>query len=166
MVGGACADDRAGVYGPLLDPGWLFLLAGLAILAATVLIPARRDLDEARDYLERAKVVEQHRLDRIERYVGYMNQLDAGDEGAILALAAMQINQAPAGNVLLLPAERAVRAPSIFSQLEPPPMALPERQAEVSTLEAWCLADRPRLMLTALGAMLVLIGLLPPTIRK
>lgn len=152
--------------GPLLDPGWLFLISGLVILAATVLIPAKNDLDEARFYLDRALAVEKHRLDRIERYVGYLDALDKGDEGTILALAAMQVNKTPDGNVLLMPEEPSRRSASVFSQLEPPPMVLPERRVERSRLETWCLSDTPRLIMTAAGAMCVLIGLLPPTLKK
>ena len=38
-----------------LDAGWLFLAAGLALLAATVLIPAHDDLQQAELVLARAK---------------------------------------------------------------------------------------------------------------
>lgn len=162
----ASSRGSAPARGPLLDPGWLFLISGLVILAATVLIPAKNDLDEARFYLDRALAVEKHRLDRIERYVGYLDALDKGDEGTILALAAMQVNKTPDGNVLLMSEEPSRRSASVFSQLEPPPMVLPERRVERSRLETWCLSDTPRLIMTAAGAMCVLIGLLPPTLRK
>ncbi len=150
--------------GPLLDAGWLFLLAGIGALAATVLIPARNDLEEAQFYLQRALAVEQHRLSRLERYVGYLDALDKGDEGTILALAAMQLNQGPQSSELILPAGNvASSSASIFQALEPPPLVLPERTSERSALERWCLDDLPRLWLTAAGALCVLIGLLPPS---
>lgn len=150
--------------GPLLDPGWLFLLAGVGVLAATVLIPAKNDLDEAHYYLQRALAVEQHRLSRLEGYVNYLDKLDKGDEGTILALAAMQLNQAPQGSKLLISSsDVSASTASVFQALEPVPIVLPDRQVERSLLERWCLEDMPRLWLTAAGALCVLIGLLPPT---
>jgi hypothetical protein len=151
--------------GPLLDPGWLFLLAGVVILAATVLIPAKDDLDEARFYLDRALLVERHRLLRLEKYVSYLDALSRNDEGTVMALAAMQLNQTPDGNVLLVPTgDGSIPSQSVFAQLEPSVLNLPTRQVERSILERWCMGGTPRLILTAIGAMFVLIGLLPPTI--
>jgi hypothetical protein len=143
------------------------LLAGVVVVAATVLIPAREDLDQTQFYLERALLVERHRLLRLEKYVGYLDALNRNDEGTIMSLAAMQLNQAPEGNVLLLPvADSNLPSQSVFAQLEPAPLTLPQRHAEHSTLERWCTQDTPRLVMTAVGAMCVLIGLLPPTIAS
>ncbi len=153
--------------GPLLDPGWLFLLAGVAVLAATVLIPARRDLEETQFYLERALLVEQHRLKRLENYVSYLDALDRGDEGTIAALAAIQLNKAPAGTTLLVSTgDVAKTSASVFGGLEPPPLVLPEPTVERSRLETWCLDSTIRLWLTAGGALCVLIGLLPASRRR
>ena len=64
----------------LPSPGWLFLIAGLAILGSAVLIPASEALDEARYARDRALVSEQFRLDRIARRVEESpEQLVVGD---------------------------------------------------------------------------------------
>lgn len=152
--------------GPLLDPGWLFLIAGVALIAFTVIIPAVNDLHDAEYYRERMRSVEQHRLDRLTRYQGYHEALRDGEPGLVRSLAATQLNQAPENAKLLQnPDPNAPpRSASIFGALEPPPLVMPNKPVrEVSTLEKWATDDRSRLWLLASGALLILIGLLPPS---
>ncbi len=150
---------------PLLDPGWLFLVAGVSLLAATVLIPAQNDLNEANFYLRRAQMAEEHRLARIGNYAAYLQKVENPDEDTIVSLAATQLNKAPQGMTLLKAAtEPAKRSSDVFSDLEPEPLVLPEKpEHEMSRLERWATEDASRLWLIAAGAMCVLIGLLPPT---
>jgi hypothetical protein len=153
------------LYTPLvrLDPGWLFLLAGLAVLAATVLIPAYDDLAQARWQRDRALAIEQHRVQRLERYGAYLDALDRRDESVVLSLAAEQLNKVPVGRQPLLPpADPGTRSASVFPMLEPEPLRLPTVQAQDSTLARLATGDRTRLWLIAGGALCVLLGVLPP----
>lgn len=148
-----------------LDPGWLFLLPGLAILAATVMIPAGNDLDEARLAREKALVAEAHSAKRLENYTTYLDALRRGDEPLALALAATHLNLAPEGRtVLAMPDERSDANP--FPALEPGPPPQVTLLIPDTVLQRWTNDDRTRLWLTAGGAMCVLIGLLPPTTRR
>lgn len=149
---------------PLFDPGWLFLIAGVVLMSFTLLIPAFEDLDVARHHLKRLATVESHRIDRLARYHAYMQALDRGDEALILSLAAIQLNKAPQGRSLLVPGgDIAKRSASVFGGLEPPPLVLPERSVERSTLEAWALGDTTRLFLLGFSGLCMLIGVLPPS---
>ncbi len=149
--------------GPLLDAGWLFLLAGLALLIATALLPAQRDAARARHALAQASAIEDHRLERMRRYQEYLDALKRGDEATVRALAAVQLNQAPEGTALLADGgELSGRSASVFPALEPPPVTLPVLRENPSLLETWATDDRARLWLIAGGGFLVLIGLLPP----
>jgi hypothetical protein len=167
----ADGSERAGA---LLDPGWLFLLAGVAIVSATVLIPAQRDRDEARWYRDRVAAVEQHRQQRLERYDRYVTALRSGDETLVLSLAATQLNQAPSSmEPLVAPSKLATRPASPFAALEPEPLVLPERperldpeSPNLSMLERWSTNERSRLWLLAGGALCILIGLLPMSTRR
>lgn len=148
----------------LFDPGWLFLIAGVVLMSFTLLIPAFEDLEIARHNLKRMQAVEHHRIDRIARYQEYLAALERGDEGLVLSLAAMQLNKAPAGRGLLLPAgDISKRTASVFGSLEPPPLVLPERYVERSTLETLATAGPSRLVLLGFAGLCVLIGLLPPS---
>lgn len=158
---------RARPSARLLDPGWLFLLAGLAILAATVLIPAQDDLDEARWLRDRALAVEAHRQQRLDRYGEYLSSLDNADQSLIQSLAASQLNQIPDDRVPLPGATDTARSSaSVFPALEPDPLRLSDRAKVGSMLERWTTDDRTRIWLIGAGALCVLIGLLPQAVRR
>lgn len=148
------------------DPGWLYLLAGLALLAATVLIPAMDDLADVQFERDRALALEGHRVQRLELYQGYLAALERQEPSLVMALAASQLNQIPQGRSLILePADifagGGSATASVFSGLEPPPLKLPERQRVDSILSRWTNSDRSRTWLIAAGAVCLLLGLLP-----
>lgn len=153
-----------------LDAGWLFLIAGIALLGATVLVPAAADLAEAEYQRNRALAIERHRLDRIERYGQYLAAVQRGDEDVRLSLMAMQLNRSPVDRIPLMPdPEPAKTSASPFPALEPPPLTMPERadsQKDPSILTRLTTNDHRRLWLIAGGVVCVLIGLLPPIVRK
>lgn len=80
----------------VLDPGWLFVVAGTALIGAALLIPAADDLAEARFLRDRAMAIEQHRLERLSRHEEFLEGLEAKDQTLALSLAASQLNQIPA----------------------------------------------------------------------
>ncbi|MGH7130951.1 MAG: hypothetical protein ACREJO_03290 [Phycisphaerales bacterium] len=153
---------------PLLDPGWLWLFAGLTLVCFTLVIPAQRDLEEARFYRDRVHAAEDHRQARLARYQNYLDALERGDETLVLSLAAMQLNKAPKGTDLLVQgSEIAKRSASVFTNLEPPPLQLPQRsQRPMSLLEKWTSDDHSRLWLLGGGSLMILIGLLPTSTRR
>lgn len=152
-----------------LDPGWLFLIAGLAILAVTVLIPAQHDLDIALWQRERAAVIEKHRLERIDHYAQYLKGLESGDQSVALSLAATQLNMSPVDLVPLNPRqEPASLSASIFPHLEPAPAVLPGKPTVTersSLLARWAINDHTRLWMLAAGVLCILLGLLPAGTR-
>jgi len=148
-----------------IDPGWLFLLSGIVIIAATVLIPAQHDLDVARWQRDRAAVIEKHRLERLEHYGKYLKALDCGDESVVMSLAAVELNASPVDRVPLNPRQDpASMTASVFPQLEPEPAVLPPKPVVTgrsSILARWTIDDHTRLWLLAGGVLCILIGLLP-----
>jgi hypothetical protein len=136
----------------------------MAILAATVLIPAADNLAAARFQRDRALLIEGHRLDRLQRYEEYLAALDNKEPSLVLSLAASQLNQIPEGRAPIAGAKGALGANSdvsVFPSLEPPPLTLPGRNKSQSTLERLSTNDHSRLWLIAAGAASVLIGLFP-----
>jgi hypothetical protein len=152
-----------GRRGALLDPGWFFLLAGLMLVAATVLLPATEDLAVAQWHRQRVQAVLDHRQERLARHHRYLEAVERGDPTLVRSLAATQLNLSPANEMLLGPADDiTAKSASVFPSLEPPPLVLPERDAvDRSLLERWALDDSSRLWLIAGGALCILIGLLP-----
>lgn len=146
----------------ILDPGWGFLLAGLAALAAAVLIPAQLDLVEAEHQRNRALVYEALHTERLERHQAFLNALDQGDPILLRALAASQLNLIPVGLQQLGDVPTAEPA-SVFAHLEPPPAAAPKRPRLDSRLARLATHRTTRLLLIVGGAIAVFIALLPPS---
>lgn len=161
MRGGRAITSRDG---PLFrfDAGWLYLVSGCALIAATVLIPATRDLREAQWHRDRALAVEQWRSKRLENYSAYLDALDRGDESLALSLAQTQLNLAPEGKQALVDVSQDWPGDaSVFDALEPE-FAPAIRPQEASTLLGrLATGERSRLWLLALGGMLLLVGLMP-----
>ncbi|MFG0274093.1 MAG: hypothetical protein ACF8QF_03455 [Phycisphaerales bacterium] len=147
------------------DPGWLFLCAGLAVLSATVLIPANDDLSRAHLQRDRARAIEARAADRLAHYSEYLDALRQGDRTVTLALAATQLNLAPTDRrvIELSPDgwDPAAFDASVFDELEPDPTPLPELSLPDTALRRLTTDDRARLWLIAGGALCVLVGLLP-----
>jgi hypothetical protein len=146
----------------VIDPGWLFLVAGIGIIAATVLIPAQEDLDEARWKREVALGHEFHRRERINRYEEYVSALDRREPSLVYALAASQLNEIPEDRGVIggLGDARSANV-SVFPALEPPPMESTERRKTVSYLQKLTTQDSTRLWMLAGGMACVMIGMLP-----
>lgn len=150
---------------PLFDAGWLFLLAGLGLLASGVMIPAARDLERAHWRRDRVLLTEMHRLHRLTRHEAYLEAVREGDEAVALQLATTQLGLARAGtDILSLPDGGSTSNASVFVSLEPPPIELPPMHDPTSTLSRLANGERSRLWVLAGGAVLVLIGLLPPSV--
>lgn len=156
-----CRDDsRQSVWRSILDPGWLFLVAGLALIASAVLIPAQDARAEARWQRDRAVALQDHRTERLTRYERYLDAIHAGGETIARSLAASQLNLVPQGHATLRVAPGR-RDASVFGALEPPPLKLPSRRASDSRLRQLTVNPDTRPWVLASGIFAVLIGLLP-----
>lgn len=152
------------LLGPI-DAGWLFLIAGLALLSAAVLIPAEQDLADARWRRDLALAHETNRLERLERYRAYLDALERNDAEVIESLAASQLNLVRADAQLVDAATQpAAFNASVFSQLEPGNVTVTAPPEHRSTLARLVTSRRTRLWVIGFAALCVLIGSLPPAI--
>lgn len=141
-----------------LDPGWLFTLAGLAVMVASALLPAERDLHELRQQLAALEFRESYNTQRLQAYDRFMKDLKDRDPALLRRLAASQLNLMPEDVEPLLMAtsiESTVSdwieatVPQAEYEPVPPPDTLLTR-----------LADGPRrLWLMGGGAVVVFLGL-------
>ena len=149
------------------DPSWLFLVAGLALLCATVVIGSRDELDDARHQRDRILAVEQHRQQRLDRYNEYLSALERNDPNLAESLAGSQLNQVPSTRAAIPgTVDPAAGDATIFPALEPPPMELPQRMYVDSTLGKLVRNDSTRLWLLAASGVLILVGLLPSGMKS
>ena len=151
--------------GPLFrfDAGWLYLIAGSAVIVAAVLIPAIDDLAEARFHRDSAIAYEQYRAERLKNYSDYLDALNDRSPTLVLSLAAVSLNLAPEGKSPLYrtPEPWAMDA-SVFADLEP---TLRRPKAPVtpdSILHRWATGTTTSLWLSMAGILCILFGLLPP----
>jgi len=149
-----------------LDAGWLFLLAGAAILACVVLIPAFDDLAEARWRRDQVAAALDHRAARLDHHARYLEALAARDESVLLDLAATQLNRVPAGWIPVpTSGEVPIASASVFPRLEPDPVALPTLRRPDTLLRRLTTETPERLWLAAFGALCILYALLPASVR-
>lgn len=148
----------------LFDPGWLFLLAGLALLGATAWITAANETADARIARDRLLAAESHRHERIGRYEEFLGAMDQQQPALIESLAAAQLNQIPADRAAIPGTVRDNLADaSVFPALEPPALRLPAKRDVDSKLSRLIASDTTRMILLAGSALMILIGLLPPS---
>ncbi len=88
------------------DPGWLFVLCGLALCGAGILLPAERDLSVQLRQLEQMRAEEAALCARQDAYHEFLGQLEAQDPALLRRLAASQLNLIPAGGEVLLVSAR------------------------------------------------------------
>jgi hypothetical protein len=98
------------------DPGWLYLIAGLAMFAALILIPAGRDVQQLRGQLRRLHEEHAGISERLAAHSSFLDALDRADPDLVRRLAASQLNQAPENAIPLLLA--ANRSASVTAWIE------------------------------------------------
>ena len=148
-----------------IDTGWPFLFCALLLLSCTVLIPAFENLDYVRWQRDRALALEAHRFDRTMAYERYLAALDRQDPDLVRALTLTQLNAVPETRTVLVPVSLTGPA-SIFADLEPNRVRLPERVETRSILKSLTTSDRTRPWLIGFGAVLLFIGLTPPALPR
>lgn len=146
-----------------LDPGWLFLVAGLTLCMMTALIPAFDQLAEAELARDRARLLERYHLKRLENYSAYREALARTDPSLAMSLVSTHLNLVPVGRTTLpVPGETAPMVISPFPALEPDPPPETHRLVPDTLLQRWTTGERSRLWLLAGGAFCILLGLIPP----
>lgn len=146
----------------LLDPSWLFLGAGLALIASAALIPAIDDLRAARFHRDRAVAMERYRLERLANYTSFLTALEGRHPTLMRSLATSQLNLVPEGTeIVVFPAATHDEGADVFARLDPAYVAPEPPEPVGSTLERWSLDPTTRLWLIASGAFFTLLGVLP-----
>jgi len=146
------------------DSGWLFLLAGLALCAAGILLPAQQHVSKLRHQLHGLN--HQHRLamQHLELHARVLNELSNDDPALIKRLAAAHFNVVPAGERPVL--RNAHAAPTLVAWIEHVAqsrqrMVQPARTtAPADTTLARLVTGPYRLWVLAGGAMCIFIGLI------
>ena len=131
----------------IFDPGWLFVIAGGVIFAATALIPAYDDAHAAERQVEQAEVWAIHQTTRVERYSEYLDALVREDPTLMASLVTTHLHLRPEGKRAILfenPELMARQTIDDFANVEPapprtppPPPARPHRPTPSRSSGRW-----------------------------
>jgi len=88
---------RLGWIPAFLDPGWLFVIAGLAMCAAVIIIPAENSLQALRQQVGQLKEEESLLAARLSAHASFLDELRRGEPALVRRLAAAQLNLVPEG---------------------------------------------------------------------
>lgn len=151
------ARRRAAVAATRLT-GWLYLAAGAALLAAVALIPAQDELARARAIQEKAETQIERRRAMLADCGDRLAALAEPNDTLLASLALTHLNLAPAGARWIDLDAQAAPPHRVATVSERRPAPQPERStlARIATERPW------RSVLIVLGAVCVLVGLLPP----
>ena len=141
-----------------IDPGWLFTLAGLAVMVAAALLPAERDLHDLRQQLAAIEFREARNSERIAAYDRFLKDLAGKDPVLLRRLAASQLNLMPEGEEPLLMATSIEHTVSDWIEATVPEEAFEAAPPPDTLLTRLADGDR-RLWLMGGGAMVVFLGL-------
>lgn len=147
-----------------LDPGWLFVTAGLVLCAAGILIPAQQSVEDLHAQL--ARLEQQHTLnrDRLQAHQTFLERLRHRDPSLMRRLAAAQLNLVRAGTtpVLIASTRQATVTDWIVHSVEVARAPAP-RLSEGRPRRSWLsslTAGSGRLWVIGAGVLVVFVGLL------
>jgi hypothetical protein len=75
-----------------LDPGWLYVAAGVAMAALVVLVPTHRDLSHIRSHLARLEADDAKLGRLLAAHAALLTEVETPDEALVRRLAALQLN--------------------------------------------------------------------------
>ena len=104
------------------DPGWLFTVAGLAIIMAAALLPTDRDLYAMREQLRAMEAKEAWNDQRLQAYASFQKEFAERDPALMRRLAASQLNLMPQGEQPLLMATSIEHTVSDWIEATVPPV--------------------------------------------
>jgi len=139
--------------------GWLYLATGVTLLAAIAIIPAHEELDRARVIQAKAETAVERRRAMREDAGARLAALADPSDALLVSLAQTHLNLAPAGSrAISLPVRMETVTTAALASDAGPAAAEPER----SRLARLVTGRPSRSLLLVLGAVCVLVGLLPP----
>ena len=142
-----------------IDPGWLFVVGGLVLCVAGILLPAQRDLEDLRRQRAELRHEEAILQGRLAARGAFLQELDRRQPALIRRLAASQLNLIPQGEEPVLIS--ASLNEDIISWVDATAQATPTEQIHRanSTLSR-LMTGRYRLWLLTAGVVSAFLGLL------
>ena len=151
------ASSRAALF--RFDPGWPFVIAGLALIVSAVLIPAQRELHDLEQKLAVHHAHEERAKAEILAYEQFNAEIEQGDERLLERLVRAQLNRMPKDErpLLLMSSANDTVPMWIESSVA---VQIPEPTPYPDTLLSRIATGPRRLWVLATGAFLVFVGVM------
>ena len=142
-----------------IDPGWLFVVGGLVLCVAGILLPAERDLDDLRRQRAQLRHEETILQGRLAARGAFLQELDQRQPALIRRLAASQLNLVPRGEEPVLVSSSL--NDDIISWVDATVQATPAEEIHrANSALSWLMNSRYRLWLLTAGVVSAFLGLL------
>ncbi|MEE9131775.1 MAG: hypothetical protein V3T84_17320 [Phycisphaerales bacterium] len=142
-----------------IDPGWLFVVGGLVLCVAGILLPAQRDLDDLRRQRAELRHEEAILQGRLAARGAFLQDLDRRQPALIRRLAASQLNLVPQGEEPVLVSSSL--KDDIISWVDATAQATPiEPILRANSTLSRLMNGRYRLWLLTAGVVSAFLGLL------
>ena len=158
---GTMRNGRAAI---LFDPGWMFLIAGLVLVASAALVPATYDLWVMRTQLKHLDAQERENGIRMDAYSRFIQDLDSADPQLVRRLAASQLNLVPRGERPIIVARSVRSTPVEWVDATVQPVHASVVPFPDSLLSRLTLG-RKALWIAGAGVMCIFLGLLSAPLR-
>ena len=161
------ADDERVTLFKRLDFGWLYLLCGLVLTVAAIVLPARQDLED----LTSKKVSITSDFQELEYRVGvyqtFLEDVQVGKSQLTKRLIEMQFNKSPDGASVVIDRSASKTPLAWVAQRAKRNRVLPMEVEQASTLSQFSFGQG-RLWLLGFGAFAIFVGLIysPPDISE
>ena len=142
----------------------MFRIAGFALLACAIVLPAQAELREVEWHRDQAIAAEAVQQERYSRHRRYLAAIEARDPVVIRSLMLTQLRELPADRSPLTGQKFAIdRLPDadVLTDLDPPEASPPPLPTPRSLLERLATGHEHRPWLIVAGVVVILIGLLP-----
>ena len=147
-----------------IDPGWLFVVAGLALCAVGLLVPAQRDLRTMRRQVTLLAQEWDRQARELEAHEIFLEQIQDREPDVIRRLAAAQLNLVPAGETpVLLASSRDAPVSEWISRTVSTGGSTPVDPTDTTTNISWLAQVTQgggRLWILGAGIFAVFLGLL------
>ena len=149
--------SHAPIFG--IDPGWPFVIAGLALIVSAVLIPAQRELHDLEQQLKVHQAYEEKAKSELLAYEQFLADVQRGEPRLLERLVRAQLNKMPKDErpLLLMPTANDTVPQWIESSVT---VEIPEPVAYPDTLLSRIASGPRRLWVLASGTFLVFMGIL------
>lgn len=150
-----------------LDPGWMLLIAGVALLGAALILPAQAELRQAQIDRDVAQALYNWRQTHLENHRHFADRLEDPDDALLLSLVSTQLNMIPVTSNAVPtlatsfsdhsePADDASPFAALLPAYQPPQVHAPFE----SILMKWTAHPRGQLLVLATGILLAFLGLI------